>query len=501
MAKMKKRRLAADSAAGAGAPASGDAVDRISDLPDVLRLHILTLLPLKSAIITGVLSSKWRSLWSYRWPSPSSLFLSSSSSSFIEEEEEFVAYTNRVLAQRGRRRMDRFSIGFKQGEVGQADLKQWLDYAGCCAVEEFRLDIRPPDLCLRRPTKRKSLGNLTFQFPLNSPILTHLSLRGIHLTASSSALTKLESVFLHSVTLTDAAVKKIVASCPDLRVLDIRACKELKKVMICSAGSKFRSLTIVDCPKAAELILTSNPGLKSLRFSGNFLSRYTIQDAYRLEDVYFSASGPDSVIPITNWVTCLARLASVKALTLCSHTLHYIAATRRNGIGPIRKFNKLEELQLLIMMLCDSNLNDIFTFLRLCKCLHLNRLFIELPTCSLDAYAINYMAIQDENPPEESLEKLKTIKIKNYKGHRNETRLIKYLLSKSPYLKSLIIISPKENLDLVLEEYSNDPSKLSHFLRMQIFLLPKASKNAQIIFCENDEGLIQPTHSELFCRF
>ena len=47
--------------------------DRISALPEALRLHVLCLLPLKSAIRTGALSTQWRELWTRRWPAPSSL--------------------------------------------------------------------------------------------------------------------------------------------------------------------------------------------------------------------------------------------------------------------------------------------------------------------------------------------------------------------------------------------------------------------------------------------
>ena len=50
-------------------------MDCISELPDALRLQILSLLPLKSAIRTGALSSRWQGLWEQRWPEPSSLHI------------------------------------------------------------------------------------------------------------------------------------------------------------------------------------------------------------------------------------------------------------------------------------------------------------------------------------------------------------------------------------------------------------------------------------------
>lgn len=316
-----------------------DDIDRLSELPDVLRLHILSLLPLKSAIRTGVLSSRWRGLWAHRWPDPSSLFLSSHSTSSpllpkpaaaaSGEEEVFVSSTNRCLAQRGWRRLDSFVLSFHQGQVLQSDLKQWVDYAAACSVEDFHLHVLPAEpatasasLSRRKNSiNRRRNANSIFHFPMDSPLLTRLSLRGIHLSAANSASTHLEILALHSVTLSEAALRKVVAACPVLRCLDIRRCRDLRRIQISASGPHLRSLTVVDCPKATELVVTSAPGLRYFRFCGTFLSKYSIENAYSLEEVYFTSAVPNLSLPNSNWVSCFERLANVTALTLCSHAL------------------------------------------------------------------------------------------------------------------------------------------------------------------------------------
>lgn len=316
-----------------------DDIDRLSELPDVLRLHILSLLPLKSAIRTGVLSSRWRGLWAHRWPDPSSLFFSSHSSSLIfpklaaaavVEEDAFVSSTNHCLAKRGRRRIDSFVLSFHQGQVLQSDLKQWLDYAAACSVEDFHLHVLPAEpvpasasLSRRNSNvnRRRNASSVSFHFPMESLLLTRLSLRGIHLSAANSASTRLEILTLHSVTLSEAALRKVVAACPVLRCLDIRRCKELRRIQISASGPHLRSLTVVDCPKATELVVTSAPGLRSFRFCGTFLSKYSIENAKRLEEVYFTSAGPNLSLPNSNWVSCFEQLANVTVHTLCSHAL------------------------------------------------------------------------------------------------------------------------------------------------------------------------------------
>lgn len=218
--------------------------------------------------------------------------------------------------------MDLLSLAFHAGQLAPPELKRFIEYAAACDVEEVRLRLdggggRGARGGTRRP------GALAVHFPIGSKLLARLSVRGLHLTASANAMVAtLEVIHFHSVSLTDAALRRVVSACPRLRELELRYCRHLRRIDFTVGASNLKSLTVVDCSRATELRVPSAPRLRSFRFSGAFLcSNIFGSTADCVEHLYLCSGGPETGLPRTNLPSAVPRLSNLTVLTLCSIAL------------------------------------------------------------------------------------------------------------------------------------------------------------------------------------
>ncbi|KAF8391412.1 hypothetical protein HHK36_023717 [Tetracentron sinense] len=106
-------------------------VDRISGFPDFVLLQILSLLEMKEAVKTGVLSKRWEHLWA-----------SVSDFDFINsyvKADSYVNFVNRTLVLYEGSKIRKFRVDFSCRDRLASHLDSWIRFAGRRKVEELDL--------------------------------------------------------------------------------------------------------------------------------------------------------------------------------------------------------------------------------------------------------------------------------------------------------------------------------------------------------------------------
>ncbi|CAN6200735.1 unnamed protein product [Urochloa humidicola] len=406
---LKKRRAAAGGGVAEGdqieaAAAAEEEEDRITALPEDLRLRILALLPLNSAIRTGALSSPWRALWARRWPAPPPPSLDLHHRPTDDPDRLLES-----LERRGRRRLDRFALTLHFGDymspkphryLGDEDIHRCLDYAAACDVEDLHIDIADHWL---------SVGS-SLSFPSGFSHLVRLSLLRVgsvsfSYSLGSGAFPALEIInlrFAHSVDL-----NHLVSASPRLQTLDLSYCEFVDDegtIYVSAVQGHLRSLTVAECNRITDINADGASGLRSLRLSSALFPTYTIPSTAPLEDLYICLRG-NSYNPIKQWIKELPNLTNLTVLTICSIALRRVYALARFGsptcLTKLRGLPSLRELQLLMFAMASTNLAHIYMFLRTCRCPQLERLFVQLPTSSHDTFVDNFSEVVKEDEPAE----------------------------------------------------------------------------------------------------
>ena len=313
-ASSSKKRRAGEEGEEIDAAATAEE-DRISALPEDLRLRILALLPLKSAIRTGALSTRWRALWERRWPAPSSLDLLLRPG---DDTEEVLL----SLERRGLRRLDRFSLTIERSrspaEPRVRAPQRFIDYAAACGVEDLHVDVANHFMSLIS----------TLNFPRGCSHLARLFVR--HLAGVSfgfplclDAFPALEVVHLH---LVRVDINMLLWACSRLKTLYLRHCncKGVGAINLMPAGAHLRSVTVVECNGITHIDARRAHGLRSFRFSSARFPTYDIAATASLDDLCISLRG-QNCNPLGHWIQTLPDLASLTVLTICSIALRVCA--------------------------------------------------------------------------------------------------------------------------------------------------------------------------------
>lgn len=261
-------------------------------------------------------------------------------------------------------------------------------------------------------TRRLADGGRRFLLPdclLNAESLTLLSLKycDFEIPSDFKNLRFLETLSLKCVNITDDMIVDVIDSCPFLEKLEMRQCLELRSIKISREDLRLKSLIVVDCCEAYEIDIFA-PNLLSFYFNGGFLRTYLFRNVSSLSDATVSSAGRDVGLCHTNWAKIIPNLAHVKILTLCSRAVQQISVMKESM--PMALPN-LQVLQLIMELMTETNLSDVYGFFRNCHCPNLEKLFIELPIGGKDPSLKMFLQMSEEEPLGCDFSNLQTIKM------------------------------------------------------------------------------------------
>ncbi|XP_059278153.1 probable FBD-associated F-box protein At1g32375 isoform X4 [Lycium ferocissimum] len=138
-------------------------MDRLSELPESILLHILSFLDMKDVVKTAILSKHWRNLWTIV---PTLDFVNHE----LYPYRDFADFVNRTLLCRGNSKIRRLRIGFFLNDSSRKDYDGWILYAAKNNVEELFLEFHQdccywfPPQCVYRNSSLKTLSLSSCKF-------------------------------------------------------------------------------------------------------------------------------------------------------------------------------------------------------------------------------------------------------------------------------------------------------------------------------------------------
>lgn len=293
--------------------------DRISHLPDAILHQILSLMPIKSAVRTSLLSNRWKDVWK-------PVLMYAKSLDFTHEFEtcktvqQAICNINQCLQLHSGNRIESFRLRFfYPNDECFPQIQKWV---------EFAVERRVKDLELEFPQEFQD-SNMELQntilfilppcfFTCNS--LTFLRLTGCNFTFVEifSCFRALKVICLKWVKITSNVLDKMLLNCPVLEELTLWYCTCKRTVGVSAPAVKLKRLTLLDCGDFK--IHISAPNLLSLHFDGN-INEYPLKDTSQLEDAIVVALDMPYFIGDYNYMTILSRVAHVKILTTCDVTI------------------------------------------------------------------------------------------------------------------------------------------------------------------------------------
>ncbi|KAG9441547.1 hypothetical protein H6P81_017401 [Aristolochia fimbriata] len=427
--------------------------DRISELPETLRLHILSFLPTEDCIRTSLIAKGWRYLWKF----VSSLNFNYSddhtSTALVREREKFLNFVDQVFMLRDSSDLYEFCLYYRslRKSLSKSTVRSfnlWVAVALKLRAKKLCLHLYPESSVLELPSSRTlEVLSLTWG-TINLQNLSQLcELRTLELVAVGAP--------------SESFSNDLFSYCPALETLRFLGCDFSEWSLMCISAPSLKNIFLDECEWDDCVIKVSAPSLQRLHVNDCVWDNdCTIEvSAQRLNSFKYGFRSLPKSFVFQGLVS--VDSAVISSLGACFDYDDIEASKVRfmlGGLLNIRKLNLdidsdvvferlppfdcMEELTVpLYHCICDDYVNSVIKFLNSnCKMQTLNiSEFVDRSDFHYDGD--EHCCSQVNGRQKFTLHLLKKLVVKFWKRDDKEIEWVELLKSNSPHLNEVIRIN------------------------------------------------------------
>ncbi|KAI3783519.1 hypothetical protein L1987_42603 [Smallanthus sonchifolius] len=384
--------------------------DFISRMPDDVLVMILSRLPIKRAVVTSSLSTRWRFVWrnliQLNFDGTESLYKIANHEKHWELEiYKYFNQVNGVINGYNYPRVQDFLIRFDLDYTYSDDIDEWIQFALDKKVEKLELDLLDNCYSIRDPAE-----NYDFALPSSSAMVGQtLSLKNLSLTG---------------VNLNEPTLNKILKNSPHLRTLYMYGSELFPHILVGGQDIKLKHLKLVSC-SGFESISLYGFDLVSFTYCGPEIE-FHLTDLPKLKELDIG----EVSLGLENNV--FSQISSC-ALSLQVLILDMWSPKKGLDVNAIIKLPNVKKLMLVMGAEEDDSLLEFTSIAQACPSL-------ETFSISLHWYAPMKKRRKVRHVAAPHLhEHLKVLEIIGYYGRISDLELAVYVIDNAVALKKIII--------------------------------------------------------------
>ncbi|KAJ0934336.1 putative F-box domain, FBD domain, leucine-rich repeat domain superfamily [Helianthus annuus] len=400
--------------------------DFISRMPDDIIIMVLSRLSVKEAVVTSILSTRWRFLWcnlqTLNFDARQALDnIDNDFRFYLSERYKYTKQVNGVIRSYNHPTLHHFRIRFYLTCEYTSVIDEWLKFAVKKKVESLELDLE---------TNQKNYLHNTFNYSFPS----RLSDKSTSIFPSAN-LESLKKLYLNSVNMRESVLGELLTKSPHLESISIHGSGYLTHIHVGGRDLKLKHFEIVECPHVVSVYL-SDFGIESFTYVGQPIDLH-LSGLPNLKNVVMS----QGLAGLSN--TLFGQILSC-ASTLQTLSFKIYHPLKIAKLYSIRQLPNIRKLTLTIVVRRDNCLLDFASLVNV---------FPNIQTFTIELLCFSLMGRRRKatySAAAHHHDHLKLFQILGYYGGNGDLELAAYMLQNANALEK-IVIDPRAQLDKAIK--------------------------------------------------